>query len=61
MFKQILGWIAIGLIIVAAITVAVYLRDMNRAYERVRGKSAVIPSTYGDIEYRESGTGLPSW
>jgi pimeloyl-ACP methyl ester carboxylesterase len=35
----------------------VYALDMNRAYERVRGKSAVLPSPYGDIEYAEGGTG----
>lgn len=33
--------------------------DMNRAYKRVRGKSTVIPSPYGDIEYTEGGTGPP--
>jgi pimeloyl-ACP methyl ester carboxylesterase len=30
---------------------------MNRAYERIRGKSTVIPSPYGDIEYTEGGSG----
>jgi pimeloyl-ACP methyl ester carboxylesterase len=30
---------------------------MNRAYERVRGKSTVISSAYGDIEYTEGGAG----
>jgi pimeloyl-ACP methyl ester carboxylesterase len=36
-----------------------YFLDMNRAYERVRGKSTVIPSPYGDIEYTEGGSGPP--
>lgn len=30
---------------------------MNRAYERIRGKSTVVPSPYGDIEYTEGGSG----
>jgi 2-hydroxy-6-oxonona-2,4-dienedioate hydrolase len=30
---------------------------MNRAYERVSGKSTVIPSPYGDIEFTEGGSG----
>ena len=29
--------------------------DMNRAYERVRGQSAVISSSYGNIEYKTGG------
>jgi 2-hydroxy-6-oxonona-2,4-dienedioate hydrolase len=57
MFRGILGWIAIGLIVAVVLVLAVYLRDINRAYERVRGKSTVISSAYGDIEYTEGGTG----
>ena len=34
-----------------------YRRDIRRAYERVQGKSNVIPSPYGDIEYSEGGVG----
>ena len=36
---------------------AAYLWDMNQAYQRVRGKSTVISSPYGDIEYTEGGSG----
>jgi pimeloyl-ACP methyl ester carboxylesterase len=57
MFKGILRWTAIGLIVAAVLVLATYLWDMNRAYERIRGKSAVIPSPYGDIEYTEGGSG----
>jgi 2-hydroxy-6-oxonona-2,4-dienedioate hydrolase len=32
-----------------------YRSDMRAARERLRGKSAVIPSPYGDIEYGEHG------
>jgi len=34
-----------------------YLRDMKRAYQRVRARGAVIPSPYGNIEYTEGGSG----
>jgi len=57
MFRGILGWIAVVLILAVVLVLAAYLRDMNRAYERVRGKSTVISSAYGDIEYTEGGTG----
>lgn len=57
MFRRILSWIAIGLIIAVALVSATYIWDINRDYERVRGKSTVIPSPYGDIEYTEGGSG----
>jgi 2-hydroxy-6-oxonona-2,4-dienedioate hydrolase len=57
MFKGILGGIVVVVILAVVLVLAAYLRDMNRAYERVRGKSTVISSAYGDIEYTEGGTG----
>lgn len=59
MFRKILRWIAIGLILAVVLVSAAYLSDMNRAYERIQGKSTVIPSPYGDIEYTEGGSGPP--
>jgi 2-hydroxy-6-oxonona-2,4-dienedioate hydrolase len=59
MFRRILRWIAIGLIVAVVLVSASYLWDMNRAYKRIRGKSTVIPSPYGDIEYTEGGSGPP--
>lgn len=59
MFRRILRWTALGLIAVVGLVSAAYLWDMHRAYERVRGKSTVIPSPYGDIEYTEGGSGPP--
>jgi len=59
MLKQMPTWIAIGLIVVVVIILAAYIWDMNQAYERVRGKSTVIASPYGDIEYTEGGAGSP--
>jgi 2-hydroxy-6-oxonona-2,4-dienedioate hydrolase len=57
MQRRILLWIAIGLILVVVLVSAAYFWDMNRAYERVSGKSTVIPSPYGDIEFTQGGSG----
>jgi pimeloyl-ACP methyl ester carboxylesterase len=57
MLTFILRLLAIGLIVTAVLLLAIYLLDINQAYERVRGKSTIIPSPYGDIEYTEGGTG----
>jgi len=57
MLRRILLWIAIGLILAVVLVSAAYFWDMNRAYERVSGKSTVITSPYGDIEFTEGGSG----
>jgi pimeloyl-ACP methyl ester carboxylesterase len=57
MLRRILRWTAIGLILAVVLVCAAYFWDMNRAYERVSGKSTVIPSPYGDIEFTEGGSG----
>jgi len=57
MLKRFLPWLAIALAIVAAGTSALYVRDMRRAYERIRGKSTIVSSPFGDIEFAEGGMG----
>ncbi|OPY51414.1 MAG: Proline iminopeptidase [Methanosaeta sp. PtaU1.Bin112] len=57
MMLRILRWIAIGLISAMIIVSAAYLWDMNRSYDRISGKSTVIPSPCGDIEFSEGGSG----
>src|SRR6056297_2897536 len=49
------------LILLAAWGIITYMRDMDRAYERISGKSSVISSPYGDIEYKtgSSSSGIP--
>jgi 2-hydroxy-6-oxonona-2,4-dienedioate hydrolase len=59
MRRRIMVWMAVGLIAVVALVGVVYVRDMQRSYERVHGKSLVISSPYGDIEYVEGGSGPP--
>ncbi len=45
----------------AAVTAAgAYALDMKRAYGRIRGKSALVPSPWGDIEYTVAGSGPPA-
>lgn len=36
-----------------------YTWDMRQAYARIRGKSRVVPTVYGDIEYTTGGAGIP--
>ncbi|MCK9442236.1 MAG: alpha/beta hydrolase [Methanothrix sp.] len=57
MLRRVLRGIAIGLIFAVFLVSAAYFWDMNRAYERVDGKSTVITSPYGDIEFTEGGSG----
>jgi len=57
MLRSILRWIAMILILAVVLVSAVYFWDMNRADERINGKSTVIASPYGDIEFTEGGSG----
>ncbi|MCU0286054.1 MAG: hypothetical protein MUF15_06610 [Acidobacteria bacterium] len=57
MISKILRWFAIGLIAALIFVFVIYRWDMKRAYKRVQGKSTIIPSVHGDIEYTESGSG----
>ncbi len=59
MFIKVLRWIGVGSAVAVAVLAAAYLTDMDRAYARVEGKSTVISSPYGDIEYTENGSGVP--
>ncbi|MHB1344988.1 MAG: alpha/beta fold hydrolase [Thermoleophilia bacterium] len=57
MLGKVLRWIGVGSAVAVAVATAAYLTDMDQAYARVEGKSTVIPSPYGDIEYTEGGSG----
>ncbi len=48
-----------GLIMILALVYTAYVRDMGRAYERIRDKSSVINSPYGMIEFTQGGSGPP--
>jgi len=55
MAKIILWWVAGGIFILTVWGLVAYLKDINQAYERVRGQSTVISSSYGNIEYKTGG------
>lgn len=61
MSKVIFLWITGGVLILIVWGSVLYLKDMNRAYERISEKSTVISSPFGNIEYSEGGnaTGYP--
>jgi 2-hydroxy-6-oxonona-2,4-dienedioate hydrolase len=49
--------IAIVLSAVLLVVVGTFLFDTRRSYDRVGGKSTIVPSPFGDIEYTEGGAG----
>lgn len=55
--KRLLIWLALFLAFAAGLGAFVYARDLHRAYERIRGRSQVVPSPFGDVEYTEGGSG----
>lgn len=59
MLKRVLLGTAVASGMLLVVAWAAYVRDMRRAYERVEGRSGVISSPYGDIEYSEGGRGPP--
>ena len=59
MLGRLLRWSALGLAAIVAIVVILYVRDLRHARDRVTGRSTVIPSPRGDIEYTERGSGPP--
>ena len=50
-------WLAAAFAAALLLVSASYLWDMSSARKRVSGKSTVVPSPYGDIEYTERGSG----
>lgn len=57
MFARVLRWVAIAAVAASVLIVAVYVWDIRQAYQRISGRSAVMSSPYGNIEYTEGGTG----
>ncbi len=53
-----LHWIAVALLVAGGAGIALYVRDMGRAYDRIRG-SALVETSYGRMEFRQGGAGLP--
>lgn len=58
-YKKVLFWSALLLVSVLAWATKAFFRDSHQAYNRIRGKSSLIQSPYGDIEFTVSGSGPP--
>jgi pimeloyl-ACP methyl ester carboxylesterase len=54
---RVLRWAVTALLVAAVLVSAAFIRDMNRAYQRVREKGTVISSAFGNIEFTEAGSG----
>lgn len=57
MRRRLAIWLGVAAAAAAAGTFLRYTRDMQRAHARILGRSQLIPSRYGDIEYRQDGNG----
>ena len=57
MKRRLLSWLGVVAVAVVAGTSALYVRDMQRAYQRTRAVSKLISSPYGDVEYADGGAG----
>jgi pimeloyl-ACP methyl ester carboxylesterase len=55
MLKPLLISTALALAALLAAVAVVFTLDMQRAYARIEGRSTVIASPFGDIEYTDSG------
>lgn len=56
---MILAYVAAGMLATVAVIATLYVRDMRRAYDRIRDRSTLRSSPYGDIEFTQGGSGLP--
>ncbi len=54
---QIVRWFVAGLLALAVFATAAFLRDINRARDRVAAAGTVISSPFGDIEFTAHGSG----
>jgi pimeloyl-ACP methyl ester carboxylesterase len=55
--RRLLGQSLTCLFVAVALALAAFLRDTSRVYERLRSKSKVMASPFGNIEYAEGGAG----
>lgn len=57
MLSRIVRWFLVATLAGLIAGVSAHLRDMNRAYRRVRARGTVLPWQHGRIEYTEGGSG----
>ena len=56
---RVLAGTGTAIAVVAAVAAASYRRDMRAAHQRVHGRSQVVVSPFGDIEFSQGGAGPP--
>ncbi len=59
MRRTLIRWSALLVVTSLVVVTGTYLYDTRRAYERIRGRSTILPSPYGPIEYTQGGEGPP--
>lgn len=59
MRARLMAWGALASVALGLVSASSYAREMRRAYERIRGRSVLVASPFGDIEYLEGGSGPP--
>lgn len=52
-------WIAFALLVLGILTAGFYFREISKSYERVSGKSNLVQTPYGSVEFAEGGSGHP--
>jgi len=57
--RRVLLWGVAGLIVILILVSMAYVRDMARAYERIRDKGSLVTSPYGEIQFTQGGSGPP--
>lgn len=59
MRKRIFAWVGLVCVVLTSGAILRYVRDMRLAYGRIRGRSQLVASPSGTIEYSEGGSGTP--
>lgn len=57
--RTILRWTVGGSLALLGVAALFYVRDIRGAYARIQGRSSIIHSPYGDIEFTQGGSGPP--
>jgi pimeloyl-ACP methyl ester carboxylesterase len=59
MRHKVLIGVVVAIALLAGVSWASYARDMRAAYARIDGRSSVVATPYGDVEYAQGGSGRP--
>jgi len=57
--KRVLQWTAVGTATMLCVAAVVYAWQMRGAYARIRDKSTLIQTPYGEVEFTQGGSGPP--